>query len=247
MTPLHFENLFLCGMQLFYFPRTSSETIELPADESRHLVKVLRKKVGDIVHATDGEGFLIKAKLLDENHRGVQLQKLEEEKQPESAYEFTLAIAPVKNNDRLEWCIEKATEIGVTRIVPILCDHAERKRIKHDRLERTAVSAMKQSNQFYKPQIDELTKFKDFVEQDNGGEKYIAHCEEDRERTQFVSQVKPGGSTTILIGPEGDFSPQEIELALKCGYLPVALGNTRLRTETAAVVSTAIVASKNID
>ncbi|MFZ6053360.1 16S rRNA (uracil(1498)-N(3))-methyltransferase [Halocola ammonii] len=232
-------------MQLFYFPRTSDNTIELPADESRHLVKVLRKKVGDIVHATDGEGFLIEAKLLDENHRGVRLEKLKEEKQPERTYEFTLAIAPVKNNDRLEWCIEKATEIGVTRIVPILCEHAERKKIKLDRLERIAISAMKQSNQFYKPQIEELTKFKDFIEERGEGERYIAHCEEDQPRRQFVSQVKSGVPTTILIGPEGDFSPDEIEQALESGFGPVALGNTRLRTETAAVVSATIVASKN--
>lgn len=237
--------LFLCGMQLFYFPNSPGQTIVLPADESRHLVKVLRKKSGDIVHATDGQGNLIEARIMDENHRGVTLEKLTEKKQPKRSYELTLVVAPVKNNDRLEWCIEKATEIGVSRIVPVLCERSERKRIKRDRLERIAISAMKQSNQFFLPVVDELTSFSEFIDQADGSMKFIAHCEENLERKQLIEEVAPEKATTVLIGPEGDFSQHEIDLALKAGFMPVALGNTRLRTETAAIYSATILAAVN--
>jgi len=233
-------------MQLFYFPNSSTDTIVLPADESRHLVKVLRKSAGDIVKATDGEGHLIEARILDENHRGVTLEKLKEEKQPSLGYDFTLVISPVKNNDRLEWCVEKATEIGVSRIVPIICERSERRRIKRERLERIAISAMKQSNQFYLPIIEELTGFSNFIGATDDSRRFIAHCEEGLDRKQLVEEVKKGEKTTILIGPEGDFTQGEIDLALSAGYEPVALGNTRLRTETAAMVSTSIVAALNI-
>lgn len=232
-------------MQLFYFPHNMSDKVVLPADESRHLVKVLRKKVGDIVHATDGIGNLIEARILTENHRGVELEKLTVEQQSPRPYEFTLAISPVKNNDRLEWCIEKATEIGVSNIVLILCKHAERKKVKYERLERIIVAAMKQSNQFYKPQLKEMIAFDEFLKYDESKQKFIAHCVEQRERVSLTGVVERGKSTSLMIGPEGDFSEVEIEAALSSGYRAVSLGNTRLRTETAAVVGTSVVAAAN--
>ena len=139
-------------------------------------------------------------------------------------------------NDRYEWFLEKATEIGVSEITPIICDHSERKTIKTDRFDKIIQSAMKQSNQFYLPKLNNSVSFKDFIKTTNSDIKLIAHCEETN-KTSLAAIVKPNQNITILIGPEGDFSEKEIKLALENNYLPVTLGNTRLRTETAAIVA----------
>ena len=138
--------------------------------------------------------------------------------------------------DRIEWFLEKTTEIGINRVTPLLCRFSERKEVKLDRLEKVMISAMKQSLKAYLPQLDELTKFSDFIHQPFDGQKFIAHCEEQH-RELLKNTVKTGENYLILIGPEGDFSPEEIELAINAGFLPVSLGNSRLRTETAGVVA----------
>ena len=138
--------------------------------------------------------------------------------------------------ERIEWFLEKATEIGINRVTPLLCRYSERKEIKNDRLEKVMVSAMKQSLKAYLPQLDELTKLNEFIRQPFEGQKFIAHCEEQH-RELLKNAIKSGGNYLILIGPEGDFSTEEIELALNAGFLPVSLGDSRLRTETAGVVA----------
>ena len=151
-------------------------------------------------------------------------------------YQLHLAVAPTKMNDRFEWFLEKATEIGIAEITPVLCDHAERKHINLERLEKVIVSAMKQSNQCYLPKIHPFTPFTAFVKAERTGQLFVAHCEET-ERYSLKSKLNPNQQTTILIGPEGDFSSSEIQLALTQNFQPVTLGLTRLRTETAALAA----------
>ena len=147
-----------------------------------------------------------------------------------------IAIAPTKNIERIEWFLEKATEIGINRVTPLLCRFSERKEIKAERLEKVMISAMKQSLKAYLPQLDELTRFNEFIQQPFDGQKYIAHCD-NQHRDLLRNKVIPGQNYLILIGPEGDFSTEEIELALKHGFQPVSLGESRLRTETAGLVA----------
>ena len=156
--------------------------------------------------------------------------------QPKRSYNVHLAVAPTKMNDRYEWFLEKATEIGIDTITPILCDHSERKIIKHERFEKILHSATKQSLQTYLPKLNSSVSFKDFLKQEFSGQQFIAHCEEsDRKSLKQVLQASE--DVTILIGPEGDFSVKEIEMALQHNFIPVTLGETRLRTETAAIAA----------
>ena len=151
-------------------------------------------------------------------------------------YQLHLAVAPTKMNDRYEWFLEKATEIGITSITPIFCDHSERKNVKLDRFEKILQSAMKQSLHLYLPTLNQPMSFKDYINQDFSGDLFIAHCEET-DKKSLKNEIKPNTEITILIGPEGDFSVNEIETAIKNKFIPVTLGNTRLRTETAAIVA----------
>jgi 16S rRNA (uracil1498-N3)-methyltransferase len=233
-------------MQLFYNPDILETTTEFtfPKDESKHIVKVLRKSVGDILHITNGNGWLFDAKINSADIKKCQANISNAQKQPKRNYSLHLAVAPTKLNDRFEWFLEKATEIGIDTITPILCDHSERKVIKLDRFEKIVQSAMKQSLQCYLPVINELTPFNSFITQDFKGDHFIAHCEET-ERKSLKTELKPNKAITILIGPEGDFSVKEIEMALQQNFIPVTLGNTRLRTETAAVVACHSVAFEN--
>ena len=225
-------------MQLFYNPtiKKSDTEIVFPKDESKHIVKVLRKNIGDKLNITNGKGFLFTAEITDVNQNKCRalIQDFKEER--DKKYHLHLAVAPTKMNDRFETFLEKATEIGLDSITPIICDHSERKIVKINRLERVLQSAMKQSLHFTLPKINEAISFKDFVEQEQNEQKFIAHCEE-LDKKSLQKEMKPGGNYTVLIGPEGDFSPEEIELAIKNSFLPVTLGNTRLRTETAAIVA----------
>jgi len=225
-------------MQLFFNPNISDNDKEFSFDkeESRHIVKVLRKKVGDIIHITNGKGWLFEAELIlaDLKHCTVTLSIISK-KEP-SDYRLHLAVAPTKMNDRYEWFLEKATEIGIDEITPIICDNSERKFIKHERFEKIIQSAMKQSLQCYLPKLNPAVSFKDFIAQNIDGDKFIAHCEET-DRKSLKSQVNTKSSTLILIGPEGDFSVKEITMALDAHFIPVTLGKNRLRTETAAVAA----------
>ena len=225
-------------MQLFYNSDISEQnnSFTFPKDESRHIVKVLRKKVGDTLYITNGKGFLFTAKITiaDQKNCVVSIENSEFKKPTD--YQLHLAVAPTKMNDRYEWFLEKATEIGITSITPIFCDHSERKNVKLDRFEKILQSAMKQSLHLYLPTLNQPISFKDYINQDFSGDLFIAHCEET-DKKSLKNEIKPNTEITILIGPEGDFSVNEIETAIKNKFIPVTLGNTRLRTETAAIVA----------
>lgn len=225
-------------MQLFYNPAISSEDKEVifPKDESKHIVKVLRKQEGDNLNITNGKGFLFSAEIIEANHNKCKAKITAVEQERDKKYHIHLAVAPTKMNDRFETFLEKATEIGLDKITPIICDHSERKVVKINRFERVLQSAMKQSLHYSIPEISEAISFQEFIQQEQNEQKFIAHCEEN-DKKSLQKELEPGKSYTILIGPEGDFSSEEIESAIKAGFIPVTLGNTRLRTETAAIVA----------
>ncbi|WEK19585.1 MAG: 16S rRNA (uracil(1498)-N(3))-methyltransferase [Candidatus Pedobacter colombiensis] len=225
-------------MHVFYTPDISSNEYVLNEEESKHCTKVLRLGIGAMVYLIDGVGGLYKAEITAEHKKHVNLHVVE------AQYEYNkrnhhlhIAIAPTKNIDRLEWFLEKATEIGIEEITPVICDRSERKIVKEDRLYKVITSAVKQSLQAYHPVLNPQTTLSAFLKQSNDSIKMIAHCL-DNEPRQFIAELaKPKERYTILIGPEGDFTGAEIELALQNGYKPLTLGNTRLRTETAALAA----------
>lgn len=225
-------------MQLFYNPNIdeTTESFSFDKEESRHIIKVLRKKDSDILHVTNGLGFLFETEitLASDNKCTVQVLSVTKANQPK--FKLHLAVAPTKMNDRYEWFLEKATEIGVQEITPVFCDRSERKNINPERFEKIILSAMKQSNETFLPKLNPAISFKEFIKQQNEGLQLIAHCEET-DKKSLKEVLKPNENVTILIGPEGDFSEKEIALALENNFKPVALGNTRLRTETAALVA----------
>lgn len=225
-------------MQLFYIPEISNGQDFLDKDESRHAFKVLRKKAGDRVHAIDGKGnlYTIEFTLLTDKKANFIIVNQEGEYQKRNHY-LHILVAPTKNIDRIEWFLEKATEIGIDRITPILCEHSERNQIKEDRLNRIIVSAMKQSEKAYLPTLDPLTKIEDAITESFEGQRFIAYCE-DKPEAHLHSKLDPSQKQVqVFIGPEGDFSPKEIELAQQNHIDWVNLGQSRLRTETAALVA----------
>ena len=225
-------------MQLFYNSEldTSIKTFNFSKDESHHIVKVLRKSTGDLLMITNGKGWIFEAEVIIPNHNKCVVSILKSTFETPRPYTIHLAVAPTKMNDRYEWFIEKATEIGVDIITPIICQNSERKIIKTERFEKILQSAMKQSLHCYLPSLAPAIRFSEFIKMPQEGATFIAHCE-DGEKLKFKDQIEAKKSITILIGPEGDFSPKEIELALKHQYIPVSLGASRLRTETAGIVA----------
>lgn len=224
-------------MQLFYAPELLSTDIEFIFDkeESKHIVKVLRKQEGSILHITNGLGYLFESEIILASEKKCVVKINQVTFYEKRNFTIHMVVAPTKMNDRYEWFLEKATELGVDEITPIICDHSERKIIKTERFDKILISAMKQSNQMYLPVLNEPIKLNDFLSKDINGQKFIAHCEET-EKIELKDRINTQQNYTLLIGPEGDFSTNEINKALAKGYLPVALGNTRLRTETAALV-----------
>ena len=226
-------------MQLFYNPNITENAKEVVFDkeESRHISKVLRKIEGDTLNLTNGKGYFFKATLLSTNPKKCVAIINKVEKQPPLPYHLHLAVAPTKLNDRYEWFLEKATEIGVSEITPIICDHSERKVIKHSRYEKIIQSAMKQSLKAYIPVLHSAISFSEFIASKRTEElKLIAHCQES-EKSSLKSLLDPKKTLLILIGPEGDFSNQELLLAKKEGVIHISLGTSRLRTETAAIIA----------
>jgi 16S rRNA (uracil1498-N3)-methyltransferase len=225
-------------MQLFYNPNINEQVSSFIFDkeESKHIIKVLRKNEGDILHVTNGLGslFTTEISLASDSKCTVKIQSFTKQETPK--FNLHLAVAPTKMNERYEWFLEKATEIGIQEITPIICDHSERKIIKTERFQKIIESAMKQSLHYYIPKLNDPVLFKDFIKKDISGSKFIAHCEESDKKT-LKSNIIPNTDTTILIGPEGDFSVKEIEMALNAKFIPISLGETRLRTETAAIVA----------
>ena len=231
-------------MEIFYAYEADGRFCRLDADESGHCCRVLRHRAGDEINVIDGLGTMFRCRLVDDNPKGAEAEVLEAfPGWGGHPYRLTVACCPTKNNDRFEWFVEKATEVGVDRIVPLIGDRSERKVYKTDRALRIALSATKQSLKSRIPQIDEPISVKDFISHsglDPESLKLIAYCfEGDTRRISIQEALRAydGRDVTILIGPEGDFSPEEARLAVEKGYIPVHLGSSRLRTETAAVVA----------
>ncbi|SFT50772.1 16S rRNA (uracil1498-N3)-methyltransferase [Lishizhenia tianjinensis] len=225
-------------MRQFYLPELTKENTRftLPIEESKHISRVLRMKNGDEIQLLNGKGLVAVAAITDNNPKATEVDILRFEEFPLPAEEIHIAIAPTKNNDRIEYFLEKATEIGVTKVSLLLTDNAERNKVKLDRFEKIFVSAMKQSKRVHLPILEDLVKTKDFINAHPNG--LIAHCYEDTKTNIFTSFKAQ--SCPIIIGPEGDFSEQELALAKEKGYTPITLGENRLRTETAGLYAVTV-------
>jgi 16S rRNA (uracil1498-N3)-methyltransferase len=224
------------GKTIFYTPYILTG-LELPLEEAQHCIKVLRKKEGDEILLADGNGNFYDAEILQANPKHCIVNIIRSISQEKNRnFNIQIAFAPTKNMDRVEWFAEKATEIGIDRFSPILCQYSERKEIKLQRIEKILVSAMKQSQKAHLPQLDEMQPFSQFVKREFDGQKFIAHCY-PQEKPILKEVYKKGENALILIGPEGDFSEKEVEEAILSGFQPVSLGESRLRTETAALAA----------
>lgn len=222
---------------IIFFAPDIQQCPELPEEESGHAVRVLRHTEGDEIEVVDGAGTWYHCRITAAHPKHCGLEILSTRPDAHWPYAVELAIGPTKNLDRMEWWLEKATEIGLDRFIPLRCRFSERKELKVERMRKIAVSAMKQSLKATLPQIDEMTDIKRFVQEPFDGQKFIAHCMDDQPRRLLSHLVQKNTAVRVLIGPEGDFSPEEVQLALENGYQPVSLGDQRLRTETAALAS----------
>jgi 16S rRNA (uracil1498-N3)-methyltransferase len=220
----------------------SQKTIILDEDTSRHVVQVLRMKTGEQLNLTDGKGNLLTCAITDDHKKHCVVAVKEVSHKPQGERKVSIAISLLKNTNRFEWFLEKATELGVTEIIPLICERTEKEKFRHDRLQGICISAMLQSQQVWLPVLHEPVSFTDLqFSQYSNYQKFIAHCEESN-KTPLTDQPV-NRLTIILVGPEGDFTPAEIGLAVNNGFIPVALGNTRLRTETAGMVAAALLQS----
>ena len=204
-------------------------------------------KRGDELHITDGRGNMYRCKVVDDNAKRCTVEVVHTTPNYEPlAYELVMAVAPTKNIDRYEWFLEKATEVGISEVYPLECDHSERRQIKADREEKVITAAVKQSLKAYHPTLHDMTRFRDVVTMPFEGQKFIAHCNDDLGEREYLGKlVEKGGRSLILIGPEGDFSEEEITFALNNGFKAISLGKERLRTETAALIATVITSTIN--
>ncbi|MBK0379819.1 16S rRNA (uracil(1498)-N(3))-methyltransferase [Mucilaginibacter segetis] len=226
-------------MQLFYTPDIDPSLSQyfLSEEESKHCIRVLRLTVGNEVTLVDGRGGLYRAVITDAHPKRTILQIMEVTAEFNKRNHYLhIAVAPTKNIERLEWFLEKATEIGIDEITPIICQRSERKDVKLDRLNKIITAAIKQSIKAYHPFLNEPVSLNKLLKQDFSGQKFIAHCDEG-EKTALAQSIQKQSRYLILIGPEGDFTPAEIEEALQSEYKPITLGESRLRTETAALVA----------
>lgn len=223
-------------MHLFYTPDILKNN-ELPEEEALHCIRVLRLSIGDEVMLTDGKGSFYKATISACSNKRCLVKILEQipEKKAWIAH-LHLAMAPTKNMDRIEWFAEKATEIGFDELTFLNCRYSERKVVKNERIEKILVSAVKQSLKASVPVLNEMIDFDKFISQDFNGQKFIAHCYPG-EKPLLKDLIRRGEDALVLIGPEGDFSEEEVEKAIKSGFQPISLGRSRLRTETAALVA----------
>jgi 16S rRNA (uracil1498-N3)-methyltransferase len=232
-------------MNVFYLPDFQSGDIILNEEESVHAVKVLRMKENDPVLLVDGKGKLIEGEIITANPKKCRIKVLSiTEELGKRNFKLHLAVAPTKSSDRIEWLIEKATEIGLDEFTPLLCRYSERKQIQKSRLEKVAVAAMKQSLKAYLPVIDDMVPFEKFISQNFRAKKFIAHCIPG-EKPHLFSLIHQQEDILVLIGPEGDFSPDEIRMAKQYDFQEISLGNSRLRTETAAIAACHTVALCN--
>lgn len=232
-------------MTIFYVPTLAQGICVLSEEESMHAVKVLRLKPTDPILVVDGIGGMFKAVITIAHHKHCAFEITQTIATSAMPYNLHIAIAPTKNIDRLEWFVEKATEIGISQITPIICQHSERKILKEERIHKIIVSACKQSVKAHFPVLHPLCTFEQFVVQNAASQKFIAHCYE-HDKKELKHQLQAATDSIVMIGPEGDFSPDEITLALTQQYMPVALGPSRLRTETAGLYACAAAALANI-
>ena len=226
-----------------FFAPDIADSFTLPEEESRHCVRVLRLVEGDEIEVIDGTGILYRCRIVlaHAKHCGVEIVS-QQACPPHWGSKIMIAVAPTKNLDRIEWMAEKCAEMGIDRITPLLCRHSERKVLKTERLHKILVAAMKQSLKAQLPQLDEMTPIEDYLAEESDAQRFIAYCDESlpREERKSLAQVyNPNLDAVVMIGPEGDFDPQEVAEALKAGFIPVTLGESRLRTETAALMAVA--------
>lgn len=224
-------------MIIFYAPDIEA-TLTLPESDSRHAVRVLRMEAGEEITVIDGRGNSFRCRLLDTHPKHAAVAIVDRRPMPLCwQQQLTVAVAPTKHLDRMEWLVEKLTEVGVNRIVPLLSKRSERKEIKVERLEKIAVAAMKQSLKAVLPVIEPMTPVKKFIAECPTAQRFIAHCDDNSDRRLLARLYRCRTDAAIMIGPEGDFAPDEVEAALSAGWNPVTLGDNRLRTETAALVA----------
>lgn len=227
-------------MQLFYSNIRHSGIFTFDEIESRHIVKVLRQKTGDTINVTDGSGSIYEAAIIDDNHRQCKAEIIRTMPSwKKHDYYLHIAIAPTKNQDRMEWFVEKAVEMGIDEISPLVCEHSERRKINRERLRKIALSAMKQSLKTHITKINDIQVFRDFVIKPFDGKKFIPYVsgEEEETNSRVADVYFRNENALFLIGPEGDFSKDEISLAVKNNFLPISLGSSRLRTETAGITA----------
>lgn len=238
-------------MQLFYAPGLTPPFHTLTEEESKHCVRVLRLGRGDTLHITDGRGNLFCCEIADDNPKRCTVKVVSTESEYEKLpYSLTVACAPTKNADRYEWFLEKAVEVGVGAIVPLESEHSERRVFKPGRAEKIIASAMKQSLKAYRPELHPLTPFRSLILSPFEGRKLIAHCDTARGasgKSYLPATLRQGEAVLVLIGPEGDFSPAEIDFAVAHGFEEITLGTQRLRTETAAVAAVVMVSVANAE
>ena len=229
----------------FYSPDIVSTGL-LPESESLHCCRVLRHKAGDEIFVTDGKGSRFKCRITDPHTSHTSVEIIGKEDIIDPTYRITIAVAPTKNADRMEWMAEKCVELGVNRIVLLKCTRSERKIMKTDRLQKIMISAMKQSLGVSLPEISELISLKEFVNHiSSETQRFFGYCSEDFPRKEFAREYKPGSDVVVMIGPEGDFSPEEVKIAVEAGFMPVTFGNHRLRTETAALFAVSAIETLN--
>ena len=223
----------------FYIENLESASGSIPLSEetSRHVVQVLRMKTGEQLQLTNGKGKLVTAIIADDHKKKAVVTMLQEKIFPAPERKNTIAISLVKNASRFEWFLEKATENGIAAIIPLICSRTEKQHFRTDRMKNILISAMLQSQQVWLPEMHEPQSFLTYISAETASQKFIAHCEPDKEKMALSKLYKPGMDSSILIGPEGDFTAAEIKSALEAGFVPVALGETRLRTETAGLAA----------
>ena len=221
----------------FYAPEIATQPV-LPESDSGHAVRVLRMHAGDLLQVVDGRGNVYTCRLLDEHHKHAAVEIVDCVAEPPVwNYDITVLVAPTKNNDRMEWLVEKLVEIGINRFVPVRCARSERKTINTERLAKIAVSAMKQSLKATLPVVDEMTPLKQALASLTATQRFVGYCDDAVERRLLATSMAPATDTALLIGPEGDFTPDEVQMALDAQFIPVTMGDNRLRTETAALVA----------
>jgi 16S rRNA (uracil1498-N3)-methyltransferase len=225
------------NLPFFFVEDLNDQTITLDEDTSKHVIQVLRKKMGDQILLTDGKGTKATVEIVDDHRKHAAVKIASSRKENKRTKNICIAISLVKNTARFEWFLEKATEIGVSEIIPLLCERTEKEKFRFDRMNNILISAMLQSQQCWLPQLHEPTEFKKVIQFNQFDQKFIAHCLEEKKQELTNQLVNQSTNQLILIGPEGDFTEEEIHFALQSNYIPVSLGETRLRTETAGMVA----------